>query len=123
MRQADVVRVHPRDDVVAARREPALERLRETDVVRQAKSPNRHRRVRLQALQGGGEVGADVTVLNDDDLIGTPELFVHGAAEGRLEVVRAVATVDGQQEGERCVHVEDATDAARPDGERAATRV
>ena len=123
MREADVVRVHPRDDVVAARREPALERLRETDVVRQAKSPHRYGRVGLQALQGRGEVGADVAVLHDDDLVRATELFVHGAAEGRLEVVRAVAPVDGQQEGERCVHVEDATDAARPDGERAATPV
>jgi hypothetical protein len=99
-----------------------LERLCETDVVRQAKSPYRYGRAGLQSFERGRELGADMTVLDDDDLVRATELLMDGAAECRLEVVRPIGAVDGQQQGERCVHVDDATDAERTDGERTASR-
>ena len=121
VREADVVGVHPGHDVVGAGSEPTLQRLGKTDVVRQAKSTHRHRRRRLQTLEGRGELGADVAVLDDDDLVRSAQLLVHGAAERRLEVRGHVTAVHGQQEGEGSAHAVDAREGGRPDGERAAT--
>lgn len=62
-----------------------------------------------------------MTVLHDDDLVGLVQLFVHGAAEGGLEVSRSITAIDRQEKGEGSGHVKDARDAVRPSGEQIAT--
>ena len=89
----------------------ALQRLGQTHVVREPQPSHRHRARRLDALEGRGQRGGDLAVLDDHHLVGSAQLFVDGTAERPVDLTGVVAAIHRKQKGERNSHAGEVSSA------------
>ena len=106
VRQADVVGVHPGDDVVPARGEPGVERRAETEVAVELQHVDGDGARRGQLRDAVGERRVDGAVPDDHDVVRSAGLVEHGRAERLGEVLGSVAPPHGQQQRQPFVHVD-----------------
>jgi hypothetical protein len=104
VRHGDVVGVHPGDDVVLARGQPAVQGGPEASVARQRDERHRHRAAGAQLIEAFGEFRTHRPVPNDDHLVRPHGLVVDRAAERPAKVVGPVTVVDGNQKREGLMH-------------------